>query len=55
MAFPNDVGLAGLDIDDPELLSDADLEVLTDSLGDDQQGLALVFEDVDAAFVAQEA
>ena len=38
--------LAGLDIDENDLLSDADLEVLTDSLGDDQQGLALVFEEV---------
>ena len=38
--------LAGLDIDENDLLSDADLQVLTDSLGDDQQGLALVFEEV---------
>ncbi|WP_028643704.1 DUF6325 family protein [Nocardioides sp. URHA0020] len=38
--------LSGLDIDDNDLLSDDDLAVLTDSLGDDQQGLALVFEEV---------
>jgi hypothetical protein len=38
--------LAGLDIDENDLLSDDDLAVLTESLGDDQQGLALVFEEV---------
>lgn len=38
--------LSGLDIDENDLLSDADLAVLTDSLGEDRQGLALVFEEV---------
>jgi hypothetical protein len=38
--------LSGLDIDENDLLSDEDLAVLTESLGDDQQGLALVFEEV---------
>ncbi|MBZ5738242.1 hypothetical protein [Nocardioides mangrovi] len=38
--------LAGLDIDENDLLSDADLEVFAESLGDGQQGLALVFEEL---------
>ena len=38
--------LSGLDIDENDLLSDDDLGVLTDALGDDQQGVALVFEEV---------
>lgn len=38
--------LTGLDIDENDLLSDDDLGVLTDALGDDQQGVALVFEEV---------
>jgi hypothetical protein len=38
--------LTGLDIDENDLLSDGDLEVFSESLGDDQQGVALVFEEV---------
>lgn len=38
--------LSGLDIDENDLLSEDDLAVFAESLGDGQQGLALVFEEV---------
>jgi hypothetical protein len=38
--------LTGLDIDENDLLSEDDLAVFAESLGDDQHGLALVFEEV---------
>ena len=46
--------LAGLDIDENDLLSEADLELFVDSLDDDQQGMALVFEEVWAKKAVEE-
>ncbi len=46
--------LTGLDIDENDLLSDADLELFVATLAEGQQGMALVFEEVWAKRAVEE-